>query len=101
MNVDADVTATARSRSWQANTGGRIEYMSTRIGAAPTPITARSAIRPSGVLIWLATAEATPNSSSRLRPGRSPSTPAGGQQQAGQHQQAGVHHPLQLAGRSA
>lgn len=24
-----------------------------------------------------------------------------GQQQAGQHQQAGVHHPLQLAGRSA
>jgi hypothetical protein len=61
---------------------GRIEYMSTTIGAAPTPITARSAIRPSAVLIWLATAEEMPNSSSpstssRLRPKRSPSTPAG------------------------
>lgn len=75
-------TPTARPRS----SGGKVVVMIDKVtgmtAAAPIPITARSAIRDCGEDTNIAAAAALPKitspaSSTRLRPNRSPSAPAG------------------------
>ena len=58
------VTAMARGRSFSENMVGRIAVVSGRMIAAPMPMTARIAIRPFVEVIWPATTDETPNSSS-------------------------------------
>ena len=82
MKVVEAITAIAFGRSASVNSTGITDSASGRIAAAPTPSSARAAISSPMLAAYAQSAELTPNSASaisrtRLRPYRSPSSPAG------------------------